>query len=132
YFSGAEGDIPRAPVESSDTESADVRQSQDSKRSIVPTLTSIFKKKNDKVSHEEDEAPRQMETEGVKSPREEEQKQQQSDGHEHPESENREGLVYAELDLVNVNLKPVVKNDDEKTEYAEIVYTNENKQQPQA
>lgn len=37
--------------------------------------------------------------------------------------ENKEGLVYAELDLVAQNLRPVVKNDDEKTEYAEIVYT---------
>lgn len=36
------------------------------------------------------------------------------------------GLVYAELDLVRSNsptMVPVVKNDDEKTEYAEIVYT---------
>lgn len=37
----------------------------------------------------------------------------------------KEGLVYAELDLVSPNLRPVVKNDDEKTEYAEIVYTKE-------
>lgn len=35
----------------------------------------------------------------------------------------KEGIVYAELDLVNPNLKPLVKNDDDKTEYAEIVYT---------
>ncbi|KAF7285879.1 hypothetical protein GWI33_009359 [Rhynchophorus ferrugineus] len=35
------------------------------------------------------------------------------------------GLVYAELDLVSptyTNLMPVVKSNDEKTEYAEIVY----------
>lgn len=38
----------------------------------------------------------------------------------------KEGLVYAELDLVSSNnLRPVVKNGDEKTEYAEIVYTKE-------
>lgn len=34
-----------------------------------------------------------------------------------------DALVYAELDLVSQNLRPIVKNDDEKTEYAEIVYT---------
>lgn len=33
------------------------------------------------------------------------------------------GLVYAELDLVRTDLKPILKNDHEKTEYAEIVYT---------
>lgn len=37
--------------------------------------------------------------------------------------ETKESLVYAELDLVSQNLKPVVKGSDEKTEYAEIVYT---------
>lgn len=31
--------------------------------------------------------------------------------------------MYAELDLVAQNLRPVLKNEDEKTEYAEIVYT---------
>lgn len=36
------------------------------------------------------------------------------------------GLVYAELDLVRTDLKPVLKPDDEKTEYAEIVYTPKN------
>lgn len=45
-----------------------------------------------------------------------------SEGNEN-NPENKEGLVYAELDLVAQNLRPVVKNDDEKTEYAEIVYT---------
>lgn len=35
-----------------------------------------------------------------------------------------EALVYAELDLINPQgAKPVMKNDNEKTEYAEIVYT---------
>ncbi|GJQ75304.1 putative coreceptor-mediated virion attachment to host cell [Trypoxylus dichotomus] len=132
-FSGVERDNPRVPVESSDTESADVRHSHDSRRAVLPTLTSLFKKKNDKVSHEEDDAPRQMETEDIKSSLEDEQKQEHQQGHDRPESENKEGLVYAELDLVNVNLKPVLKNDDEKTEYAEIVYTNDNKkQQPQS
>lgn len=40
--------------------------------------------------------------------------------------EKDKGLVYAELDLVRSNspvLVPVVKNADDKTEYAEIVYT---------
>ncbi|KAK9720863.1 CD80-like C2-set immunoglobulin domain [Popillia japonica] len=120
-----------------DTESADVRQSQDTRRSFMPALTSIFKKKNDRVSHEE-EAPRQMETEEGKPPLEEEQKQkqqqEQEEGeHEQPESEYKEGLVYAELDLVKTDLKPVLKNDDDKTEYAEIVYTNDNnKEQTQS
>lgn len=36
--------------------------------------------------------------------------------------DDEKGLVYAELDLVRRDLKPVLKNDDEKTEYAEIVY----------
>lgn len=57
----------------------------------------------------------------VKIPLEQEQQQQQP----------KEGLVYAELDLVSQNLRPIVKNDDEKTEYAEIVYTKENEQQQQ-
>lgn len=37
--------------------------------------------------------------------------------------ESKEAIVYAELDLASGNLRPVVKGDDEKTEYAEIVYT---------
>lgn len=41
------------------------------------------------------------------------------------EAPPKEGLVYAELDLVRENLRPVVKNDDEKTEYAEIVYAKQ-------
>lgn len=35
----------------------------------------------------------------------------------------KEGLVYAELDLVSPTSNPVVKGDEDKTEYAEIVYT---------
>ncbi|KAI4457532.1 hypothetical protein MML48_7g00003447 [Holotrichia oblita] len=120
----------RAPIESSDTESADVRHSHDTRRSFMPTLTSIFKKKNDRVGHEEDEAPRQMETEENDKPgleQEQKQKEQQE------ENEQPEGLVYAELDLVKTDLKPVLKNEDDKTEYAEIVYTNDNnKEQTQS
>lgn len=42
---------------------------------------------------------------------------------EKQQSDKPEGIVYAELDLVAQNLRPMVKNDDDKTEYAEIIYT---------
>lgn len=68
------------------------------------------------ASEEETEA-RTMDTSAdVKIPLDIAEKQQQ---------EPREGLVYAELDLVSQNLRPIVKNDHEKTEYAEIVYAKE-------
>ncbi|KAJ8921152.1 hypothetical protein NQ315_013624, partial [Exocentrus adspersus] len=104
--------------ESSDTESADVRP-RETKKTIPPIkFTSIFKKNKDKVSSEDEPDTRHMETEEDKSlPVEEEINTTPA-----TEVEPKEGLVYAELDLVRADMKPVVKND-EKTEYAEIVYT---------
>lgn len=102
---------------SSDTESTDVRP-KDEKNILSPIkLTSFFKKNKDKVASEEETEAKTMDNNDVKIPLETENPQQQQSA--------KEGLVYAELDLVSPNLRPVVKNDDEKTEYAEIVYTKE-------
>lgn len=102
---------------SSDTESADVRP-KETKKSIQPLkLTSFFKKNKDKVSSEEEPEARHIETDDNKPPVEEINTTLRT------EPEPKEGLVYAELDLVRADMKPVVKNDDEKTEYAEIMYT---------
>ncbi|RZB40577.1 hypothetical protein BDFB_010388 [Asbolus verrucosus] len=96
----------------SDTESADVRPRPH--RSFPPIkLTSFFRKNRDKVASSEEAEPQKVDDE-VKEPLE-----GAPDGEEEP----KEGLVYAELDLVSPqSVTPVVKND-EKTEYAEIVYT---------
>ena len=93
----------------SDTESADVRHRDPHKFPIK--LTQFFKKSKDKVASTEDVEPKKLDEE-VKEPLE---------GDDDPKEA---GLVYAELDLVSPSsVKPVVKKDDEKTEYAEIVYT---------
>lgn len=106
-FSG--GSESRHFGESSDTESADVRP----KETKTPTkLTSLFKKNKDQVASENELEPKLMKNE-------ETDLQKQLDL---PDGDER-ALVYAELDLVRANMVPVVKNDDEKTEYAEIVYT---------
>lgn len=106
---------------SSDTESADLRP-KDTKRTISPIkLTGFFKKNKDKVASEDGPESRNVET------------GEEEEGGEKLDMDNAsiatapiddgKGLVYAELDLVRTDLKPVLKNDDEKTEYAEIVYT---------
>ncbi|XP_017785393.1 PREDICTED: fasciclin-3 isoform X2 [Nicrophorus vespilloides] len=100
----------RNVAESSDTESADARPKE--KRNILKLSKqklNIFKK-NDKVGQEIAEEARKMETDEVKIPLDE-------------CKDEKDGIVYAELDLVSQNLRPVVRNDDDKTEYAEIVYT---------
>lgn len=96
---------------SSDTESADVQKPKEAKRSLTPIkLTQFFKKSKDKVASEEEPESRRIESEN------EENKPTNN------AAEEKEGLVYAELDLVSPNTKPVVKTENEKTEYAEIVY----------
>ncbi|XP_056633985.1 fasciclin-3 isoform X2 [Diorhabda sublineata] len=102
----------------SDTESADVRP----RETKTPNkLTSLFKKNKDQVASENELKPKLMKNE-------EKNLQEQPNV---PEGDER-ALVYAELDLVRANMVPVVKNDDEKTEYAEIVYTpsDEGKESP--
>lgn len=103
---------------SSDTESADMR-TKDEKRILSPIkLTAFFKRNKDRVASEEGES-KSMDTTETKIPLEEDKKVTTA-----PPAETKEsGIVYAELDLVSQNLKPVVKSDDDKTEYAEIVYT---------
>ncbi|XP_049825133.1 fasciclin-3 isoform X2 [Aethina tumida] len=92
----------------SDTESADVQRTKETKRRIPPIKLSSFLKKNkDKVATEEAPETRQIETEAPKA----------------EDETAKEGLVYAELDLVSPTSNPVVKGDEDKTEYAEIVYT---------
>ncbi|CAH1260243.1 unnamed protein product [Diabrotica balteata] len=103
--------------ESSDTESADVRP-KDARKPLKLSL--LFKKNKDHVASEPDLEARTLDnelSEPKKSP--------------FPEGDER-ALVYAELDLVRADMVPVVKNDDEKTEYAEIVYTqaDEGKESP--
>lgn len=81
----------------------------------------MFKKNKDQVSSEPEPEPKTLEHS------EEAESQTKSP---FPEGDER-ALVYAELDLVRADMVPVVKNDDEKTEYAEIVYTqNEDKEPP--
>lgn len=89
---------------------------------MPPLKLSFLKRNRDKVSHEGTE-PTQMNTDegGIDN-----DKMEKDDNNDEAATvpEAKEGLVYAELDLVAAqNLRPVVKNDDEKTEYAEIVYT---------
>ncbi|CAG9815099.1 unnamed protein product, partial [Phaedon cochleariae] len=100
-FSGESDRELRHIGESSDTESADVRPKEPKK---PHKLTAIFKKNKDKPEPE----PEVGETEPAPA---------------QIDLKDDKGLVYAELDLARADLKPVVKNDDEKTEYAEIVYT---------
>lgn len=76
-------------------------------------MTQLFRKSKDKVASEEEPEARRIE------PENEENKTQTVAG------EEKEGLVYAELDLVSPNTKPIVKTENEKTEYAEIVYPTE-------
>lgn len=85
-----------------------------SNRSLIPPLkfTSFFKRNKDK---EDEERPRSADTIETKIPIDDSEKQ--------TTPESKEGIVYAELDLINPHSKPIVKSDDDKTEYAEIVYT---------
>ncbi|XP_031330069.1 fasciclin-3-like isoform X3 [Photinus pyralis] len=100
--------------ESSDTESVDVRP----KRSrLLPNLSFSFFKK---PKPDELERPRSAETIETKVPLEDDARS----------DEPKEGIVYAELDLVNPNPKPLVKSYDDKTEYAEIVYTQKDDAAP--
>lgn len=105
--------------ESSDTESAEHHR-PDSKKPKI-TFTSVFKKKSDKVAAET------QETKDVTVP------EGQAEGEEEPEDEAQvtlkpksdEGVVYAELDLNKKARLAIVKPDNDKTEYAEIIHTKE-------
>lgn len=95
-------------------------RTKEEKRILSPIkLTAFFKRNKDRVGSEEEGEIKNMETTETKVPLEEEKKVAGA-----PPAEAKEGgIVYAELDLVSPNMKPVVKSDDDKTEYAEIVYT---------
>ncbi|KAK5637963.1 hypothetical protein RI129_012258 [Pyrocoelia pectoralis] len=100
----------------SDTESVEVRPIRSNR--LLPNLKfSIFKKTK---TGEETERPKSADTIETKVPLDEQQEDSLP-----PPPQGKEGIVYAELDLVNPspNLKPLIKNYDDKTEYAEIVYT---------
>lgn len=104
---------------SSDTESVDVR-TKETRRNIPPIkLTSLFKKNKDKVAYESEPEKRVIEAEETPKPGETEAEEAEK---QQKVPEEKAGLVYAELDLVRADLKPVLKSEDEKTEYAEIVY----------
>ncbi|XP_066991227.2 fasciclin-3 isoform X2 [Anabrus simplex] len=102
------------PKESSDTESADHGPTQRSKKP-KNKLTNIFKKKSDKVG-DDTEMTRELERAAVQ-PAVEQPVQQMP--------KQKDNIVYAELDLRDVKgvRRPQVRAEDEKTEYAEIVYT---------
>lgn len=119
----------KSNVFSSDTESAEVRPKEESKRSkLVPLKFSFLKRNRDKVAHEDGNEATQMAAEEGEGGVDNTDKGVGKD-----EDGAKEGLVYAELDLVSgQNLRPIVKNDNEKTEYAEIVYAqNDSNQQQQ-
>lgn len=100
----------------SDTESADLR-TKETKRIVSPIkLTAFFKKNKDNSTSEEDPEFRNVESTDEKL-------DMDNASTATVPVDDGKGLVYAELDLVRTDLKPVLKNDDEKTEYAEIVYT---------
>ncbi|XP_044261126.1 fasciclin-3 isoform X1 [Tribolium madens] len=102
----SEGQDPKNIGESSDTESADVRH----QRFPPIKLTQFFKKTKDKGASSDEIEPKRADDEVGTS------------------EDPKEGLVYAELDLVSpTSVKPLVKDDNEKTEYAEIVYTPQDK-----
>lgn len=95
-------------------------RTKEDKRILSPIkLTAFFKRNKDRVASEEEGEAKTMETTETKIPLEDDKKVAAAPAPETKES----GIVYAELDLVSQNLKPVVKSDDDKTEYAEIVYT---------
>lgn len=89
-------------------------------KKLLPLKVPAFLKKKPKSSPEDEETPPVNDETDVSTLGPEANS---------PASETKEvGVVYAELDLtVNPNLKPVVKGDDDKTEYAEIVYTQKEK-----
>ncbi|XP_014254042.1 fasciclin-3 isoform X2 [Cimex lectularius] len=106
----------------SDTESAEHHAHKKPKM----TFTAVFKKKNDKVASEPDPDSKDVTVKGEQKNGQEEQ------GRLNPEIRNipsDEGVVYAELDLQqNAQGRALlVRPEDEKTEYAEIIHTKENK-----
>ncbi|XP_046980846.1 fasciclin-3 [Schistocerca americana] len=102
--------------ESSDTESADHGPANKTKTPKM-NLSYIFNKKKDKVSDEPPEPPK-MEPEMQPAAEPLQQKTSRGD------------IVYAELDLKDVAGKPrpQVRPEEDRTEYAEIVYTAKSKE----
>lgn len=108
--------------ESSDTESADHGPAEKSKKPKM-NLTYILKKKKDKVAADAEDLKFQnvaMETEKV-------MEKPGTESSEHIVTSTKgkphgQDVVYAELDLQSTQ-RPVVRREDDKTEYAEIVHT---------
>jgi len=98
--------------ESSDTESADHGPAEKSKKPKM-NLTYILKKKKDKVAADAEDL-KVMEKPGTESS---EHIVTSTKGKPHGQD-----VVYAELDLQSTQ-RPVVRREDDKTEYAEIVHT---------
>lgn len=104
----------------SDTESADGRP-KDSKRGLIPVrLSNYFKKgKNKEETKNDEEEGKTEEFDPTAVPLDTTLATENEDN-----KGNKEGVVYAELDLISPpGVKAVVKNDNDKTEYAEILYT---------
>ncbi|KAJ9575511.1 hypothetical protein L9F63_007616, partial [Diploptera punctata] len=106
----------------SDTESADHGPTEKSKKPKM-NLTYILKKKKDKVAADEDDLKLQnvaLDEKVLEKPG--------TESSEHlatPAKGKAQGqdVVYAELDL-QATMRPIVRREDEKTEYAEIIHTN--------
>ncbi|XP_025830987.1 fasciclin-3 isoform X2 [Agrilus planipennis] len=114
----------RRSVAESDTESVEVRQRE--QKRILPALKiqipPLFKKNKEKEDKDQKESSPPP-TDETKIPIDESETQTAPVTATTTPNDGKEGgLVYAELDLVSQNLRPVVKNEEDKTEYAEIVY----------
>ncbi|XP_069684944.1 fasciclin-3 isoform X1 [Periplaneta americana] len=108
--------------ESSDTESADHGPSEKSKKPKM-NLTYILKKKKDKVAADADD----LKLQSVAMEEEKEMEKPGTESSEHiatPAKGKAQGqdVVYAELDL-QATRRPIVRREDDKTEYAEIIHT---------
>ncbi|XP_065167922.1 fasciclin-3-like isoform X2 [Atheta coriaria] len=110
----------------SDTESAEAPKESREPKDIIQTLRTklvALKKSRDKTTNVPEDQTHNS-TEDVKIPLGE----AIAENPVNPvspaeEAKKTDGLVYAELDLVSPNLRPVLKSEDDKTEYAEIVYS---------
>ncbi|KAK7862707.1 hypothetical protein R5R35_005982 [Gryllus longicercus] len=111
------------PKESSDTESADHGPTHSSKKSKTK-FSNIFKKKGDKVG---DDSSVTKEVDSPAPQRSVQPQQQQLQTGQPPHVARQpapDSIVYAELDLKDLgDRRPQVRPDEERTEYAEILYT---------
>ncbi|XP_073977439.1 fasciclin 3 isoform X2 [Rhodnius prolixus] len=114
---------PRLVPETSDTESAEHHHPTPGPKAKM-TFTKVFKKKSDKVGADEEEIKdvTVLDEKNVGAAQTEEPAKIEN-------SKNDEGVVYAELDLQQHPAPTrgvLVRPEDDKTEYAEIIHTQNN------